>query len=196
MSEPGASRHVRHVGLAALFGLAPPSAPAARGAPPLPDLLLTERSIGRAEGEAAAAHRLESEWRARETALLADIEQARLLAAALQEELAATMARDFTRLLLAALDSVLAAAAGLSAETVESLVAEALSAAPAEAEARLFVHPDMADAALPMLPHGWTLATDPQLSPGAVRAECDGARFAASLARRVARLGPLLEGEI
>lgn len=195
MSDLRASPEIRSVGLAALFGLAP-SLSTARGVPPLPNLLLTERSIGRAEGEAAAAHRLESEWQARETALLAEIEQARLLAVALQEALATTMARDFTQLLLAALDSVLAAAAGLKTETVESLVAEALSAAPAESASRLVVHPDMADAARPMLPHGWTLATDPELSPGAVRAECDGARFAASLARRASRLGPLLEGEI
>jgi len=184
---------MRSVGIGALFGLGAAEAPPP--GPGLPDLLASERARGRAEGEAAAAgilavERTEAEERHRQ-----QMSAATAAARAAHDELARAISGDFARLLVDALAAILATQPPLDVRTVQSLVAEALTAAPADGAGRLWVHPEMLDAARPMVPEGWRLAPDPALAWGSVRAEVDESLFSASLARRLQQIGVLLAGE-
>lgn len=183
---------VRRVSLAALLGQADGVADAAP--PALPDLLQAERMAGRAEGEALALERFTAE--AEETARrhAAELATAHDTARAVQAELTGVFTESFATLLIDSLRAIFAAEPALGAETVHSLVAEALTAAPTDGGGRIAVHPAMLAAAQPMAPDGWRVEADARLAAGSVVARVDTSVFAASLARRLERLASLLEG--
>jgi flagellar biosynthesis/type III secretory pathway protein FliH len=194
------------VGLGALFGRkpAPPSAPTTAepgdaalfpALPELGDVMAAEHARGFAEGEASAAMRFADQEARLKAEAAAERETIATLARSAQAELAAAMADSLADLLIAGLRTIFDTRPLLAAETVRSLIAETLSAAPAEGAGRLLVHPGLIEAAQPFVAEGWKIAGDPTLGWGAVRAEIDQACFAASLDRRLQRLGPLLRGD-
>lgn len=204
MSERAAQPEARPVGVGALFGRGLATAlPAENSAepamfPPLPDLgdlMATEHARGFAEGEAATALRWQDQEKRLRAEAAAALDTAMQTSQAGQAALAAAYADSLADLLIAGLRTILETQPPLAPETVRSLIAEALSAAPAEGAGRFLVHPGMVEAARPFLPDGWRIAADPTTGWGSVRAEIDQTCLSASLDRRLQRLGRLLRGE-
>lgn len=155
--------------------------------PPDPAAIYAEGfrdGMAAAAAEAAEAARAAAD--AHRLALAAADERARALADSLADSLAEAA--------LAIARAVLAAEPALRPELVRLLVAEVLAAAPADAAARLHLHPD----ALPLLaddvPAGWVLVGDPTLDRHAVRAEIGSHHLLESLATRLAHATSVLGG--
>jgi len=187
---------IRPVNLSELFGRAPAETPPPPAEPALPDLLATERAIGRAEGEAAAQAMLAAELESAAASHAARLQMAMATAQAAQDELATVLANSLAQLLIAGWQALLATMPELPQATVRDLVAEVLAAAPAEGGGRLLVHPDMLAAARDGVPAGWQLDADITLAMGGVRAEVEASVYATSLARRLERLAAILTGDL
>jgi flagellar biosynthesis/type III secretory pathway protein FliH len=165
----------------------PVAAPEPEG-PPLEELLAAARAegfaAGRSEGEAAghAAALAGIEQRMAESlaALPAALQQAQAAADALAEEHAGLVAR----LLIAALDTALPAAAARLGPALILRTATALRPALEDRqEARLHVHPDLAGPLAGQLPH-WIVEADADLPPGDARIQWRGGGAALDLDAR------------
>ncbi len=140
-----------------------------------------EAAEARAAQTAAHNHALKSvEARAAstESALRAASEQA-------FEALEKAYAQSLALVAIAIARTIIAAEPALSAETLQSLLHEALSALPEGAAGTLLLPPG---APQPAIPAGWGIAEDASLAPGTLRARVDATVVTASLERRFAQL--------
>lgn len=185
MSERARPAAMQSVGVAGLLRLHQPPDPA----------LLQQRqeqavadafAQGYHAGEAAAACAAD----ARQQSQMAQQAGALAAATATQETMLQAVAESLVELGLAIARAAIAAEPLARPETLRSLVAEALAAAPAEATGTVAI----ASAALPAeaIPAGWMVVVDPALPVGTVRATVGAASFTASFDRRLSQLSALL----
>lgn len=180
----------RAIPIAGLFRAAPSGPPVER--------LLAQReaaglAAGRAEGAAALAT-ARADWAEARAGLearhRAELEAAAAGFSAAARSLEAALAELLPELALAIARKVLEAEPRVRVEPLASLVAEALAALPAGGGGTLHLAPELA--VLLPAPEGWTLAADPALAPGEVRAELGASRVRASLLGRLDQLAALL----
>jgi flagellar biosynthesis/type III secretory pathway protein FliH len=162
-----------------LLGLVPPPPP-----PPAEDPAQWFAE-GFAAGEAAAEARL-AELMAGRAADLAL--QAEATAAAADALLAAT-GEALADAGLALAGAVLGAEPAVPSAALQSLVTEALAAAPAGGQGVLHVPAGRSGDLAATLPEGWDIREDAALAPGAVRAEIGPTAILASLEARLRDLG-------
>lgn len=183
MSDAATNHHVRTVGLAGLLrqGLPPDPHAAEREQEAALELAYTS---GLRDGEAAAFAAL-TDARAQQLA-----EHAAAIAAArdAQQFLAETIAENLAALAIQVARAVISAEPLLRLETLQSLISEALAAAPAEGGGIVFVTPSELSAAQDAIPPGWASVADPDLAPGTARAALGPSAFTASLDRRLSQL--------
>lgn len=182
---------MRAVGLAGLLR---------KGSPPDPQAAERERE---AALELAYAQGLRDGEAAQLTAFTsAGEEQAAQHAAAIaaafaaQQSLAETMAESLAELAIQVARAVIAAEPLVRPETLRSLIAEALAAAPAESGGIVLVAPNSEAASRSALPPGWTCVADPRIAAGTARAMLGPSAFTASLERRLCQLATrMTEGD-